>query len=430
MPLTASILISFVVSADPEIVAHEVSSFVGYAITDGEKAYSAGATWCNLGDANAAWEFGTNQHPISALNLVRIENGALRHLGASWATHQFCALQGAVCAECIPAGAGCPPALGVGCSTNSTGTSLGLQSNMSRRSDANAATGYFSFPFSNPPSTSLLDRRCRTAVADVDPAAHPNALFAFELVTLHPSAGDPVARCVTRKVTTASMLGTPLASGPSEEGSTAIEWWASVVPGVTLVALDLPRDGRVIVGGNAFALPGGGWRYDYAIENVDSHEAIRALSIPRGNDVDFQSIEFHAPLAHSGEVTSNEPWNAIVSSDALTWSTPAFDVDPNANAVRWGTTYTFSLISARPPVTGTVTLTHFRSNATEVVSLPVPEGLASGVIGDLDGDGAVSATDLSILLGAWGPCRRCSADFDGDGHVDANDLAVLLGAWS
>lgn len=53
-----------------------------------------------------------------------------------------------------------------------------------------------------------------------------------------------------------------------------------------------------------------------------------------------------------------------------------------------------------------------------------------GVVGDLDGDGTVGASDLSILLGAWGPCTGgCPADLDGDGTVDAADLAALLGAW-
>jgi hypothetical protein len=47
--------------------------------------------------------------------------------------------------------------------------------------------------------------------------------------------------------------------------------------------------------------------------------------------------------------------------------------------------------------------------------------------GDLNGDGAVDAADLAILLGAWGTSGP--GDLDGDGVVDAADLAILLGAW-
>lgn len=34
----------------------------------------------------------------------------------------------------------------------------------------------------------------------------------------------------------------------------------------------------------------------------------------------------------------------------------------------------------------------------------------AGCPADLNGDGTVNAADLSILLGAWGPCPGCSAD--------------------
>lgn len=48
-------------------------------------------------------------------------------------------------------------------------------------------------------------------------------------------------------------------------------------------------------------------------------------------------------------------------------------------------------------------------------------------LGDLDGDAVVGATDLAVVLGAWGGTG--SADLNEDGVVGAGDLAVLLGAW-
>ena len=47
---------------------------------------------------------------------------------------------------------------------------------------------------------------------------------------------------------------------------------------------------------------------------------------------------------------------------------------------------------------------------------------------DLDADGAVGATDLALLLGAWGG-SDATFDLNGDGSVGAPDLAILLGAW-
>jgi hypothetical protein len=46
---------------------------------------------------------------------------------------------------------------------------------------------------------------------------------------------------------------------------------------------------------------------------------------------------------------------------------------------------------------------------------------------DLNGDDAVGADDLGVLLGNWGGTG--AGDLDGDGTVGAADLALLLGAW-
>ena len=51
------------------------------------------------------------------------------------------------------------------------------------------------------------------------------------------------------------------------------------------------------------------------------------------------------------------------------------------------------------------------------------------LVEDLDGDGGVGATDLAILLSAWGS-KGGNADLDGDGIVGATDLARLLAAWN
>ena len=48
-------------------------------------------------------------------------------------------------------------------------------------------------------------------------------------------------------------------------------------------------------------------------------------------------------------------------------------------------------------------------------------------VGDINGDHAVNAADLSLLLGQWGGSG--TADVNGDGVVNAADLAALLGAW-
>ena len=50
-------------------------------------------------------------------------------------------------------------------------------------------------------------------------------------------------------------------------------------------------------------------------------------------------------------------------------------------------------------------------------------------LGDIDRDGTVTDTDLSTLLGAWGPNPGHPGDLDGDGLVGVADLLTLLANW-
>jgi len=52
------------------------------------------------------------------------------------------------------------------------------------------------------------------------------------------------------------------------------------------------------------------------------------------------------------------------------------------------------------------------------------------VPGDINGDGVVDGSDLSAVLGFWGPCPNCDADLTGDGVVDGSDLTTVLGFWT
>ncbi len=48
------------------------------------------------------------------------------------------------------------------------------------------------------------------------------------------------------------------------------------------------------------------------------------------------------------------------------------------------------------------------------------------VEGDLDGDGLVTSSDLSMILLDFGPCPGCAGDLDGSGDVDSGDVSYLL----
>ncbi len=69
--------------------------------------------------------------------------------------------------------------------------------------------------------------------------------------------------------------------------------------------------------------------------------------------------------------------------------------------------------------------------AATVSSLVASAALAGGspcpCATDFDYDGQTAASDLAIMLGAWGDTGF--SDLDANGITDASDLAILLGAW-
>jgi hypothetical protein len=68
------------------------------------------------------------------------------------------------------------------------------------------------------------------------------------------------------------------------------------------------------------------------------------------------------------------------------------------------------------------------SNTGDIIYLTNASAPFNNCPADLNGDGMVSAADLALLLGSWGPGGG-AADLSGDGAVNATDLALLLGSW-
>ena len=56
--------------------------------------------------------------------------------------------------------------------------------------------------------------------------------------------------------------------------------------------------------------------------------------------------------------------------------------------------------------------------------------LAGGSPADINGDGAVDAADLEIVLSLWGHIGQVGGDLNGDRVVDFDDLLLLLSEWT
>jgi hypothetical protein len=72
------------------------------------------------------------------------------------------------------------------------------------------------------------------------------------------------------------------------------------------------------------------------------------------------------------------------------------------------------------------------SIGSEVTSIPGQFVEVRGLIGDINSDGRVNATDRSVVVGVWTnpPNFSCPTDVDNSGATNAADRSVVVGAWT
>jgi hypothetical protein len=154
------------------------------------------------------------------------------------------------------------------------------------------------------------------------------------------------------------------------------------------------------VASDCIALPAGGYRYEYAVMNLDSHRGVRSVRIPIDANAQVTGAGMSFPPSHSGEPFSNAAWTTTVSPGSVEFATTAFANDPLANALRWGTTYTFWFQSASAPATRSATLGLFRPGTAldPLVGVCAPTG-AQPTVTDYC-SGAPNSTGLASALEA------------------------------
>lgn len=430
-----------VATVGPDVIVGALTGMSSYGTISGISAYAIGTTSCNIGDALIWWiDSGSqaNRHPVIAQNLFRIRDGRIEQIGQSWLKHGFCALAGTLCGTCTSHSYGCD-ALGIGCSDPYSSGLNGSQSGLGPRSQVNPVTGYFPYPFTAPAAPATVGRRLQVAMADLVPADNVGALYFGEGLYISPddaAAGNSDNNASYRQVTVGAISSGAYSlsmAGPTVQQKAAIWAWREhgnglnvPDPTVSIVNVDVPGDGRFIVASKARSVSAGEWRYDYAIYNLDSDRAAQSVSVPTTS---ASSLYFRGVPSHSGEPYQVTPWDMSFSGGRVTWSTLAHAQNANANALRWGTMYTFSFRSTRAPGTGELTIGLFKpgatgapSQVTATVTAPAPSPA-----GDLNGDGYVNAVDLSELLACWDmPC----GDLDGNDTTNGLDLTALLSGWT
>lgn len=355
---------------NPDVIVGDLPDTNSYGTSAGTGiyAYSIATTSCNIGSANLDWIASSNQHPVIAQDMFRLHDGRFVQIGSSWLKHGFCALQNTgLCPGC-GGGGGCLQFLTPGCADPYSAGLNGSQSNLGPRSQVNAYTGFFPFPYAAPPcppSESNICRRLQVQEDDITTALHPGALFfvSGQYVALDDSiAGNQANNASYRRVNVAQ-TGTRALSfvGGTEMMSPPIQAWQDFQPSVNLVDIQIANEGLFIAGYDVIDNGNGTWNYEYAVYNMYSDRSADSFFVPVPAGATLSNVGFHDVTWHSGEPFSDVDWAVTQQSGVgITWSTDSFATDPNANALRWSMMFNFHFTCDAPPADNTASMGLFK----------------------------------------------------------------------
>ncbi len=376
-------------STGADVIVGEIPSASTYGAVGGMSAYSLGTTSCNVGDQELLWIAGNNQHPVIGQNIYRIEDGRFEQVGLGWLKHGFTALQQDLCCDCDSSGTG--TRLGVGCSDPYGSGLNGSQSGLGPRHQVNAFTGDFPYPFQAQGQTGdSVYKRIQVPVSEVNPANHPNAVYLGEAQYVTPddsaagNGANSVSYCELSRPgsTSGGSYRLNVVNGSTVQEQCAIRGWEAADPTVVVEDIQVPGEGVFCAGSNAIDNGDGTWRYEYAVFNNNSDLSGQSFSVPFGAGASITNVGMSFPMYHSGEPYTNIPWNGVVNGNTVTWSTETFAQNNDANALRWGTTYSFWFTANAAPTTVTATLGLFKPGnpGDQSVALIGPDGGAGGPI--------------------------------------------------
>jgi hypothetical protein len=384
-------------AAGPDLTVSAITGTNNYGAVGDLRAYSVAGTLCNLGDSPVAYSIVDADHPVVAQNMYRLVDGRFEQIGMSWLFNTTIPLDTAQCGPCTPTGDF--GALGVGCSDPHSAGLAGGQSGLSRRSEVDPTAGSIMFPQDGVHSTGdAVFKRLQVRAADLQAAG---ARYFVELQCVAPddaAAGNGANNASWREVAVNGALGLSFV-GATVAGEPAIFAWAAAA-GALVSTVDAPGGGRLHIGSLATDNGDGTWSYRYTVHNLDSHRGVGGFAVPFGGVA--SGLEFHDVEHHSGEPFDGAGWVAAAHGSGVTWTTESYADNPDANAIRWGTAYSFGFVAAAPPVMGSADVALF---------------------GPGPGDG--------VSAGVWRPAAPCAADFaEPFGTLDFFDLVGFLAAYN
>lgn len=426
-------------SVGPDVIVGDLNGLAYYGSVDSDPgagfnwvhAFAIGTTSCNIGNQNLLWISNTNDHPVIGQTIYRIKNNVLDQIGQSWLKHGFFALSQNLCS-----GGGCQStngsSLGVNCSDPYTPSRNGTQGNLGPKYQVNATNGEFPYPPAGGSGvTSTLSRRINVADADMNPTQNPGAIYFGEAMYVQfqdAQFENNDNNSSWEQITWSNYFPAAGATGPSFSGITVlnptkrmlnpIDAWKNFVPAVQKTNIVVTNDsslsgnfytGLMVLGTIVTQVNATTWNYSYALYNMNSHSSARSFSVPVPATATVSNPSFHDVHYHSGDGIGNvnysgTDWNVNVSRGAgsIEWSTQTLAQNANANAIRWGTTYTFRFDADAPPTAANATVGLFQPIAQTSVDPAATQGPDCLLAWDLSGDDQVEFADLNLLLDGYG----------------------------
>ena len=432
-PFTARAAAATGAAVGPDVIVSTIGSTFGeYGAVGDIGAYAVTTVSCNVGDQEAIWiDAGTqpNRHPVIGTQLYRFKtvNGATRfeQIGMSWLKHGFCAADAPSCVSINPNGISNPAYIANGScdwlglfatDTYSDGLNAS-QPGCGPRSEIQPWTGAYPFPYQlgSGASGNATYKRLQVHKNEVDPAQHTGATYWGEVVYI--CTDEPEANRYNNYSIRPATIGT-FANGQYNinfTGSTiplkaAVMHWATIDPGVTVRSVDVPGDGRLYLGYKTTQLANGQYHYEYALFNMNSDRSAQALSVPLQAGTVLSNVGFKDVDYHSGEPYSGTDWTSSVTpGTSVAWSTQTHAQNPNANALRWSTTYNYRFDTLAAPVQGTITVTLFKPGTPTTVTF----------LADVPGTGCGSFSYCTTSTTTLG----CAPQLSGSGSASATAAA-------
>ncbi|QQS08443.1 MAG: hypothetical protein IPK69_10645 [Phycisphaerales bacterium] len=439
--MSAGLACTCLAADGPDVIVGDlpdISNWTAGTPVNGIRAYSVGTTSCNVGTVVLQWIASNNRHPVIGQNLYKLSNGRFTQIGQSWLKHGFTALQGTVCSTSCTPNPGGGSGLGLLCS-DPYGSSLnGGQSRLGPKSEVNAATGFYPYPFINQGTTGTIGKRLQVNDTELTPEDGSQYFVSGQYVTWDDTqAGNKTNNESYRRATVGAAPNRNITvTGTTQRGIPAIYAWqdhglgANIPdPGVIITHLQVPEDGDFFVGSKATSVGTNVWRYEYAIQNLTSDRSGGSFSIPLPAGAVVTNVGFHDVDYHSGEPYNNTDWTNTVTADSITWNVvgtyvpnpapPAPQTADTANALRWGTIYSFWMDVNFPPENGTGTLGLFKPGTPASASVGIRVPSVTGQTGPTNDD-FVFAPPVGA---GTTPFTTTGASTDGNNLTDGTTIA-------